>query len=66
MKKPQIGGLELHVSLCRSTTERESHGDVADSLQGMSLRTKASGGGLLCSLSYRGYRQAACVCLYSL
>lgn len=29
----------------------ESHGNMADSLQGLSLRTKASGRGLLCSLS---------------
>lgn len=66
MKKPQIAGLEVSVSLSPPLSvslsvnergrERQSH--MADSLQGMSLRTKASGGG------HCGYSLEACVCLY--
>lgn len=74
-KKPQIGGLkvierERRESEGEGEWERErgleSHGNMADSLQGLSLRTKASGRGLLCSLCYPGYKLAACACLQSL
>lgn len=47
-----------------SETVRQSRGDMADNLQGMSLRTKASGRGLLCTLCYHGYGLPACVFVY--
>lgn len=48
----------LSVSLSVNERGRERQSCMADSLQGMSLRTKASGGG------HCGYSLEDCVCLY--